>query len=68
MLQGTKLCGILNSDGSPFEEFFMLTLTLNLKGLVGELFKDTYTADIKAGTLTTEWAKRLGLDESVAVG
>ena len=31
------------------------------------LFTETYTSDTKAGTLTTEWAARLGLPEGIAV-
>ncbi|MGI9544569.1 MAG: FGGY-family carbohydrate kinase, partial [Cyclobacteriaceae bacterium] len=37
-------------------------------GLRGRLFDDTYTSDEPAGTLSPEWAKRLGLNEDVVVG
>src|SRR5690606_14132745 len=32
------------------------------------LFTDTYTSDQSAGTLSTEWAERLGLTTEVVVG
>jgi L-ribulokinase len=54
-------------DGLPKEEF-LVKLDPLLKGLRNRLFKDTYTCDVKVGNLTSEWAKRLGLSESVAVG
>jgi len=50
------------------EEKFLIKLDPLLKGLRGRLFKDTYTSDVPAGTLTKEWAKRLGLPENVIVG
>lgn len=53
--------------GLPSEEF-LVKLDPILKGLRDRLFKDTYTAEVKVGNLTSEWAKRLGLSESVAVG
>jgi L-ribulokinase len=39
-----------------------------LKGLRGRLFTETYTCEVKVGILTPEWAGKLGLPESVAVG
>lgn len=32
------------------------------------MFSDTFTCDVKAGNLTPEWAKRLGLSEDVVIG
>jgi len=32
------------------------------------LYKDTFTCEVKAGNLSAEWVKRLGLSETVAVG
>jgi len=54
-------------DGLPSEEF-LVTLDPLLKGLRAQLFRETYTCDVKAGNLTAEWAKRLGLEQNVVVG
>ena len=54
-------------DGLPSEEF-LTRLDPLLAGLRDRLYKDTYASDIKIGTLSSEWAKRLGLNEDVAVG
>ena len=53
--------------GLPSEEY-LVRLDPLLAGLRGRLFNDTYACDVKIGTLTPEWAKRLGLSENVAVG
>lgn len=53
--------------GLPSEEF-LVALDPVLKGYRDRLFRDTYTSDVAVGTLTEEWAKRLGLPTSVAVG
>jgi L-ribulokinase len=53
--------------GLPSEEY-LVKLDPKLKGLRERLFKDTYTSDIKAGNLSAEWAKKLGLSESVVIG
>ena len=39
-----------------------------LAGLRDRLFKETYTCDVSAGTLTKEWAEKLGLSTDVVVG
>jgi L-ribulokinase len=54
-------------DGLPPDEFFS-TLDPLLKGYRGRLFSETYTADEAAGTLSKEWAERLGLSTDVVVG
>ncbi|MDP4210716.1 MAG: ribulokinase [Bacteroidota bacterium] len=54
-------------NGLPSEEF-LVKLDPLLKGLRDRLFSETYTCEVKVGNLTAEWAKRLGLSESVAVG
>jgi L-ribulokinase len=54
-------------NGLPSEEF-LVKLDPILGGLRSRLFSDTYTCEDKVGTLTSEWAKRLGLTENVAVG
>ena len=53
-------------SGLPPEEF-LITLDPLLKGYRNNLYKETYTSDKKIGTLTKEWAKRLGLHTNVAV-
>ena len=53
--------------GLPPEEF-LVKLDPILAGLRDRMFTDTYTCEFKIGTLTPEWAKRLGLSENVAVG
>ncbi len=54
-------------NGLPPEEFLREIDPL-LAGLRERLYTDTNTSDIRAGTLSTEWAQRLGLLETVAVG
>ncbi len=53
--------------GLPPEEF-LVKLDPLLAGLRDRMFKDTYDCEVNIGTLTPEWAKRLGLSEKVAVG
>ena len=53
--------------GLPPDEFFS-TLDPLLTDLTSRLYTDTYTADEAAGTLSPEWAARLGLPASVIVG
>ncbi len=54
-------------NGLPPEEFFS-SLDPLLAGFRERLFTDTYTADEAAGTLSKEWADRLGLSADVVVG
>lgn len=54
-------------NGLPSEEF-LTTLDPLLKGYRDRLFTETYTSDKAVGTLTPEWAKRLGLSTNVVVG
>lgn len=54
-------------DGLPPNDFFK-SLDLVLDGFTERLYKDTYTADEPAGTISTEWAARLGLNENVVIG
>lgn len=54
-------------NGLPPEEFFS-SLDPLLTGFRERLFTDTYTADEAAGTLSAEWAERLGLSTNVVVG
>lgn len=52
--------------GLPDEEF-LTRLDPRLKGLRSRLYQQTFTADQKAGDLTDEWAKRLGLRPGITV-
>lgn len=54
-------------NGLPSEEF-LTSISPLLAGFRGHLFNDTYTSDTCVGTLTAEWAERLGLNTNVAVG
>ena len=54
-------------EGLPSEEFLMKLDPL-LTGYRDKLYRRTDTADVKVGTLTAEWAKRLGLSTDVAIG
>jgi L-ribulokinase len=53
--------------GLPSEEF-LVKLDPLLAGLRERMFTDTFTCEVKIGTLTPEWAKKLGLSENVAIG
>lgn len=53
--------------GLPSEEF-LKKLDPVLSGIRSKLFDDTYTVEQIVGTLTEEWAKRLGLSTKVVVG
>lgn len=52
--------------GLPPNDFFV-ALDPILDGLTKRLFKETHTSNVSAGTLSDEWAKRLGLSTSVVV-
>lgn len=54
-------------NGLP-EETFLVKLDPVLKGLRERLFSETFTCDVAVGTLSEEWAKKLGLSTSVKVG
>ncbi len=49
-------------------EAFLSKLDPLLNGLRDRLYKKTFTCDVVAGTLSQEWAVRLGLAEGVTVG
>ena len=53
--------------GLPSEEF-LASLDPALAGLRDRLYRDTFTCEVSAGTLTPEWQTRLGLPAGVAVG
>jgi L-ribulokinase len=52
--------------GLPSEEF-LVKLEPKLEGLRARLFSKTQTSENSAGTLTAEWAKKLGLSTKVHV-
>ncbi|HQN92727.1 MAG TPA: ribulokinase [Prolixibacteraceae bacterium] len=54
-------------NGLPPEEF-LVALGKELKGFRDHLFTETHTSKEKAGTLTPEWATKLGLSTDVIVG
>ncbi|HTY36107.1 MAG TPA: ribulokinase, partial [Bacteroidota bacterium] len=54
-------------NGLPSEEF-LVRLDPHLAGLRSRLFERTFTSDECVGTLTEEWAARLGLPADVRVG
>lgn len=53
--------------GLPAEEF-LVKLDPLLAGLKERLFEETYSCEVKVGTLSEEWAQKLGLPATVAVG
>jgi len=64
---GHKAMWLEEWDGLPSEEFLVEVEPL-LEGFRDRLFQSTCTSDVKVGTLTPEWAKKLGLTTEVAVG
>jgi len=64
---GHKALWAESFGGLPPDEFFS-SLDPLLHGFTARLFKDTYTADEPAGTLSPEWSERLGLPLSVVIG
>jgi L-ribulokinase len=54
-------------NGLPSEEF-LTRLDPLLAGLRDRMYTDTYTSDIAAGTISREWAERLGLPGDVTIG
>lgn len=53
--------------GLPSEEF-LVKLDPLLAGLRDRLYTETFTGDVPVGTLTPEWAEKLGLSTDVVVG
>src|ERR1700743_2561756 len=53
--------------GLPPDGFFS-SLDPLLSGFTSKLFTETYTSDQAAGTLSAEWAERLGLSTDVIIG
>lgn len=64
---GHKAMWLKEWGGLPSEEF-LEKISPTLKGFRSRLFDDTYTSEEKVGTLTPEWAEKLGLTSRVVVG
>lgn len=64
---GHKILWAKEWGGLPPNEWFA-SLDPLLDGFTAKLFKDTYTSDKAAGTISKEWAERLGLSENVIIG
>ncbi|MDQ3535883.1 MAG: ribulokinase [Bacteroidota bacterium] len=54
-------------EGLPSEEF-LVKLDPVLKGIRKRLFRHTFAADQAMGTISTEWAQKLGLPNHVVIG
>jgi L-ribulokinase len=54
-------------NGLPDEQF-LVKLDPKLGGMKARLYRETYTCDIPVGTITAEWADRLGIPHDVKVG
>lgn len=54
-------------EGLP-SETFLTSIDPLLGGLRERLFRNTYTSDQAMGTLSAEWAQKLGLSEDVVIG
>ncbi|MDP4150925.1 MAG: ribulokinase [Bacteroidota bacterium] len=64
---GHKALWATEFGGLPPDAWFS-SLDPLLKGFTARLFTQTYTSDQPAGTLSAEWAARLGLSTGVIVG
>ena len=63
---GHKAMWSADWGGLPSEEF-LTAISPWLKGFREHLYTDTFTSNTSVGTLSEEWAKRLGLSAEVAV-
>lgn len=63
---GHKALWAAEFGGLPPDSFFS-SLDPLLKGFTSRLFTDTYTSDKSVGTLSQEWANKLGLSTQVVV-
>jgi L-ribulokinase len=64
---GHKALWAKEFGGLPPNDFFK-SLDPLLDGFTDKLFTETYAADKAAGTISLEWANRLGLPNSVVIG
>lgn len=53
--------------GLPSEEF-LTALDPLLTGIRERLFSETYTSDVEMGTISSEWAEKLGIPNNVVIG
>ncbi|HEX6180130.1 MAG TPA: ribulokinase [Chitinophagaceae bacterium] len=64
---GHKALWASDFGGLPPDDFFT-SLDPLLKGFTKKLFTDTFTADKAAGTISAQWAAKLGLPQDVIIG
>ena len=64
---GHKVLWAKEWGGLPPDEWFTALDPL-LQGYTQRLFKDTYPSDQAAGTISSEWAQKLGLPTDVIIG
>ncbi len=64
---GHKALWSAEFNGLPPNEFFK-TLDPVLDGITGKLFTETYTSAQPVGTISNEWAQKLGLPNDVVIG
>jgi L-ribulokinase len=64
---GHKALWSQDFGGLPPDSFFS-TLDPLLAGFTSRLFKDTYTSDQAAGTISKAWSEKLGLPADVLIG
>lgn len=64
---GHKALWAADFGGLPPDDFFA-SLDPVLKGFTKKLFEETYPADQSVGTISNEWAAKLGLPETVTIG
>ena len=64
---GHKALWAKEFGGLPPDDFFSSWDPM-LEGITHNLFKETYTADQAAGTISQEWAARLGLPNDTIIG
>ncbi len=64
---GHKALWAADFGGLPPNDFFT-TIDPLLNGFTQKLFSETFTSDKAAGTISAEWAARLGLPEDVVIG
>ncbi len=64
---GHKALWAAEFDGLPPNDFFK-SLDPVLDGITAKLFTETYTAAQSVGTISAEWAQKLGLQNNVAIG
>ncbi len=64
---GHKALWAADFGGLPPNDFFA-SLDEKLDGFTTNLFTETYTSDQAAGTISEEWASKLGLPNNVKIG